>query len=66
VAYRRVWEQNGDYDSAIVFLNFGRHSVDVDMASERGKRLFSNRRADIAPFSGAYTLAAYEGVVVLA
>ncbi len=65
VAYRRVFERDGREDRATVFLNFGRHPVDVNMASEREKRLFSNRRADVAPFSGAYTLAGYEGIVVL-
>jgi len=65
VAYRRVWEDAHRHDTATVFLNFGRQPVDIDMTSARGARVFSNRRADIAPFGGSYTLAGYEGVVVL-
>jgi oligo-1,6-glucosidase/alpha-glucosidase len=65
VAYRRSWDQGERHETALIFLNFGRRPVDLEIPTARGRRLFSNRRADISAFIGGYTLSAYEGVVLL-
>jgi oligo-1,6-glucosidase/alpha-glucosidase len=60
VAYRRVAQG----DIALVVLNFTSRAVPLSLGVQDGALLFSNRDASTTPFSGRYTLAPYEGVVV--
>ena len=60
VAYRRT---RGEA-AAEVFLNFGESPRQLDLSEHNGKRLFSNRRAQVTTLATGYTLGGYEGVVV--
>jgi oligo-1,6-glucosidase/alpha-glucosidase len=61
VAYRRVAQG----EAALVVLNFTTRAVALRLESQPGAHLFSNRDASTRPFCGRYTLAPYEGVVVV-
>ncbi|MEP7125228.1 MAG: alpha-glucosidase [Byssovorax sp.] len=63
VAYRRVHEA----DRVEVYLNFSSRARPLDLrgARERGRALFSTRRAALISPEAEYLLAPYEGVLVL-
>jgi hypothetical protein len=63
VAYRRVHE-----DEAVeVYLNFSRRACKLDLTEPRarGRVLFSTRRAELTTPEPRYSLAPYEGVILL-
>jgi oligo-1,6-glucosidase/alpha-glucosidase len=65
VAYRRVAENAHGSEVAHVLLNFGARPVPMKVPGVERARCFSNRRAEFERFTGARTLAPYEGIVLL-
>jgi glycosidase len=64
VAYRRSHGEGDRRATADVFLNFSKRRVALDLRG-RGDTVFSNQRGDAAPSAGGYTLAPYEGILLL-
>jgi oligo-1,6-glucosidase/alpha-glucosidase len=60
MAFRRAL----DGQSVAVFLNFGTKDCVLDLSSDEGRQLFSNRRGERRPAPARYALGAFEGIAV--
>jgi alpha-glucosidase len=65
VAYRRSHGEGPERDVVSVFLNFGARPAALDLREHGGRALFSNLRCETRAKEPSYTLAPYEGVVLL-
>lgn len=64
VAYRRITRDAAGRSSVDVFLNFSKREIPLDLASQAGRTLFSNRRGEQKDAPTVHRLHPHEAVLV--